>query len=198
MQLTCILTNGACEPDPASCTAPPLTPLQGLGSETLPPLPWIGAFPAWRMIYSCTSVCLEGGEWPQTLVQPTSSHPPPQFSLIQQIATVFPVRKLPDTFLPIIEKCFLPTDYGSLSPAITHGRRRPISFLSPSLSLSSPGQPTQQAVVWGKLVTRSCLSLADPWYKQVRHEKDESSEQTSARGSIWSVGGTTAAWHCRP
>lgn len=86
------------EPDPASCTAPPLTPLQGLGSETRPPLPWIGAFPAWWMIYSCTSVCLEGGEWPQTLVQPTPSHR--RSAQIQQIATVFPARRLPDSFLP--------------------------------------------------------------------------------------------------
>lgn len=120
--------------------------------------------------------------------------PPPPISPIQQIATVFPARKLPDSFLPMIEKCFLPTDYRRLSPAITHGQRRPISFLSPSLSLSSPGQPTQQAVVWGKLVTPLCLSLADPWYKQVRREKDEPPEQTSARGSVWAVGGTTTAW----
>ena len=119
------------------------------------------------MIYSFSSVCLEGGEWPQTFF------PPPNPAQIQQIATVFPERRLPDSFLPMVEKCFLLTDYRSLSPAITHGQRRPISFISPSLSLSSPGQPTRQAVVWGKLVTPLCLSLADPWYKQVRHEKDE-------------------------
>lgn len=140
------------------------------------------------MIYSFSSVCLEGGEWPQTFF------PPPNPAQIQQIATVFPERRLPDSFLPMVEKCFLLTDYRSLSPAITHGQGRPISFISPSLSLSSPGQPTQQAVVWGKLVTPLCLSLADPWYKQVRHEKDEPPEQTSVRRSVWAVDGTTTAW----
>lgn len=127
-------------------------------------------------------------------LSPADHFPPPTSAQIQEIATVFPARRLPDSFLPMVEKCFLPTDYRSLSPAITHGQRSPISFLSPSLSLSSPGQPIRQAVVWGKLGTPSCLSLADPWYKQVRHEKVEPPEQTSVRGSVWAVGGTTTAW----